>query len=372
MAQLARASFHWTHLEGAVLDETDLERATFNQSLLEGASLRAAYLPRVFLSGAFLMGADLEYAHLKEAILRGALLMGARLTAANLEGANLRGAHMDGMVYAPDEPSLARVRQFAPNFPATLSPADLSGAFFDSATDLYGAVLATAKRGAVRVADVRWGGVNLAVVPDWAPFTEQKVPLGDERAAWEWKPEPFTETAEQQKQPQRTRRQARTAHDQQQARERRVTFQAAVRANRQLATALRGQGMNEEADYFAYRAQVVQRQVQRQQGIRKWPVYIGSFILDLIAGYGYHPERSFLVYLAAIVWFANAYRLFGGLPPLDASVFSMASFHGRGFFPSESFTLHSPVAILAGVEAFFGLLIEITFIATFTQRFFAR
>jgi hypothetical protein len=30
------------------------------------------------------------------------------------------------------------------------------------------------------------------------------------------------------------------------------------------------------------------------------------------------------------------------------------------------------VAILAAVEAFFGLLLEIVLIATFTQRFFAR
>jgi hypothetical protein len=34
--------------------------------------------------------------------------------------------------------------------------------------------------------------------------------------------------------------------------------------------------------------------------------------------------------------------------------------------------LHSPAAMIAAGEAFFGLLIEITFIATFTQRFFAR
>jgi hypothetical protein len=123
---------------------------------------------------------------------------------------------------------------------------------------------------------------------------------------------------------------------------------------------------------FLIMLQVLQRQVLRRRGIGKWPSYVGSFLLDLIAGYGYHPVRSFLVYLIAIVWFANAYRRLGGLPWLDAAVFSMASFHGRGFFPSESFTLHSPVAILAGLEAFLGLMIEITFIATFTQRFFAR
>ena len=50
---------------------------------------------------------------------------------------------------------------------------------------------------------------------------------------------------------------------------------------------------------------------------------------------------------------------------------SIGSFHGRGFFqPVQS--LGDPVVIIAAVEAIIGLLIEITFIATFTQRFFAR
>jgi hypothetical protein len=51
-------------------------------------------------------------------------------------------------------------------------------------------------------------------------------------------------------------------------------------------------------------------------------------------------------------------------------VFSVASFHGCGLFPSENVTLHSPLTVLAALEAVIGLLIEISFIATFTQRFF--
>jgi hypothetical protein len=52
-------------------------------------------------------------------------------------------------------------------------------------------------------------------------------------------------------------------------------------------------------------------------------------------------------------------------------VLSISSFHGRGFFqPVQS--LGDPVAIIAAVEAIVGLLIEISFIATFTQRFFGR
>jgi hypothetical protein len=46
----------------------------------------------------------------------------------------------------------------------------------------------------------------------------------------------------------------------------------------------------------------------------------------------------------------------------------LASFHGRGFFqPVQS--LGDPIAALAALEAVLGLLIEISFIATFTQRF---
>ena len=60
------------------------------------------------------------------------------------------------------------------------------------------------------------------------------------------------------------------------------------------------------------------------------------------------------------------------MPPLAAVVFSITSFHGRGFMPSESVLLTNPLTVLAAGEAIIGLLIEITFIATFTQRFFAR
>jgi hypothetical protein len=50
-------------------------------------------------------------------------------------------------------------------------------------------------------------------------------------------------------------------------------------------------------------------------------------------------------------------------------ILSVSSFHGRGFFqPVQS--LGDPVAALAAIEAVVGLVIEISFIATFTQRFF--
>ncbi len=60
------------------------------------------------------------------------------------------------------------------------------------------------------------------------------------------------------------------------------------------------------------------------------------------------------------------------LSPLGSVVFSMTSFHGRGFFPGSSIALDDPLTVLAALEAFIGLLIEVTFIATITQRLFGK
>jgi hypothetical protein len=147
-----------------------------------------------------------------------------------------------------------------------------------------------------------------------------------------------------------------------------------VRANRQLATALREQGMHEEADAFAYRAQVIQRFVFTQRG--KWGRALLWGFLDLIAGFGYRPLRSLIAYLVAILGFAAGFYLLGQASgpyfSLDgAVVFSMTSFHGRGFFPG-GISLEDPITKLAALEAFVGLMIEVSFIATFTQRFFGK
>ncbi len=83
-----------------------------------------------------------------------------------------------------------------------------------------------------------------------------------------------------------------------------------------------------------------------------------------------------MAYLIVITFFATIYYLIGSivgppLSPVSAWVFSMTSFHGRGFFPG-GIALDDPLTILAAFEAFVGLLIEVTFIATLTQRLFGR
>jgi hypothetical protein len=167
-----------------------------------------------------------------------------------------------------------------------------------------------------------------------------------------------------------------------------------VRAYRQLAAQLRAQGMSEVADRFLLRSQICQRRVLLRQPLQAWRRpwrlpgavgrYLGSWVLALLAGYGYRPGRTILWYLVVIASFAFLYMQattgwipFGlpapsalaPLPWYEALILSVSSFHGRGFFqPLQS--LGDPVAALAATEAVIGLFIEISFIATFTQRYF--
>ena len=198
------------------------------------------------------------------------------------------------------------------------------------------------------MADVQWDGTNLAVV-DWSQIDI----LGEEYEAHQKK---------------------RLYGDMKDQDERLNEYQIAVRANRQLAVALQIQGLNEEAARFAYRSQRLKRIVLGRQ--HKFGSYLFYGFLDLIAGYGYRPGRSVFWYLVIIGGFALAYHVLGHLSlwPPDAFVYSLTSFHGRGFFPGleNKPSLHNPLVMLAALEAVIGLFIEISFIATFTQRFFGK
>jgi hypothetical protein len=119
---------------------------------------------------------------------------------------------------------------------------------------------------------------------------------------------------------------------------------------------------------------MLQRTVFRLEN--KFRQYLFSLFLDLLTGYGYKPGRSFIAYLLVITAFAIAYFAIGHgagpiLSPLGSFVFSMTSFHGRGFFPG-GIALDDPMTVVAAIEAFVGLLIEVTFIATLTQRLFGK
>jgi hypothetical protein len=282
---------------------------------LEGARLSEAQLHGADLVRAHLEGADLGYAHLE----------GTNLDRAQLQGASLRVASLDGKT------ELANVTLGEPCPP------------------LARLLRRKAKWGNASLGDIRWAGPpDLTQVP-WETLQR----LGDEdRLGWR------SSVADNRN---------------------------VVRAYRQVAAQLRAQGLSEEADRFAERAQIRKRkQTFREMLVdwrRPWRLpgdllrWLFSWFLAILAGYGYHPGRSVFWYLATIAGFAFAYYQLGpaaghAFQPDGAVVFSLTSFHGRGFFPG-GLDIESIVTKLAAIEAVIGLLIEISFIATFTQRFFS-
>jgi uncharacterized protein YjbI with pentapeptide repeats len=322
-------------VRGADLREVDLSYLPLMR-LLGGLRYREWSLAEPEARGrarARLEQADLRSAHLESANLREAYLTGADLTWAWLAGANLREANLAG--------------------------ANLGSASLDDKTDISGVTLAQAEHrkgkaavtlptSAAIVGDARWGDVDLTRA-QWEPVDR----LGDEQ-------------------------EARAPRDITGRRKppglRRAQFESAVRAYRQVATRLREQGITDVADRLSYRAQVCQRKLFRLRG--QWGRWLGSLLLDVASGYGFRPLRSLVAYLLIVCGFASLYLLNGqfAAPHLrwdEALVLSISSFHGRGFFTS-GISLGDTLARLAAAEAIIGLLIEITFIATFTQRFFAR
>ncbi len=300
---------------------------------LAGANCREANFKRAVFVNAYLQGADFPEAHLEE----------TKLIRAHLEGVHLREAHLEN--------------------------ADLRRAFFDTATNLDNTIITDAKGTCILLAGIHWEDVDLTML-NWS----QVILLGEEHRALQKKRDGEKKTKNV----------------------RLREYQEATRANRQLAVALEGQGLNQDAVRFAYCANLLQRKVlwyqifviqtrhlimKRRFGIlrervQRFGSYIFSLFLDVLAGYGYKPERTLGWYLLVVFGFTLAYTFFGKLPwwP-DALVYSLTSFHGRGFLPGlngRTITLHSPLVVIAAFEAVIGLLIELSFIATFTQRFFGK
>ncbi len=322
------AGVNWTEEEGLTVALLDAAAIQLDGADLSSAHLEGAHLCAISMRRATLYGTHLEHANLAEAHIENTLLYGGHLDYANLED-----AHVEGVYF----------------FKAHLDGANLQGAFFDAATTLDHTAFGKREGTVASFADAHWHDANLSII-DWSSFSM----LGDEYTA----------------------RQAKTEQGKAKSREERLEdYLTAVRANRQIAVVLREQGMNEDAMRFAYKAQRLQRTVLFYQ--RHFLQYGFSLFLDLLAGYGYKPVRCFIAYLIVIFGFASGYYLIGPnvhltLTPLEAAVFSVTSFHGRGFSPSQSIGLGNPLTVLAALEAFIGLTIEITFIATFTQRIFGK
>jgi hypothetical protein len=396
-------------LSGVDLSGLPLMRLHAGLSLEEG---RHATVEQSRQAAANLAKADVSYAQLQGSQLGWATLDETVLVEAHLEGADLgkatlkQGTHCEGKALGRDERE--RLRAWMPHFPQILPAADLRGVFLTTRTNLGGIHAGNDQYGYVALADIHWGDVNLTVV-DWTklkrlsdetlarPLTvededgaqtgERGLPASAERAidkllraqeisdvvvSYVMRSPALTKSFRE-----RLAREAQAQPETQQQRER-ERLQAAVRANRQLAVVLRAQGLNEAADRFAYRAQVLQRQVLRRSGVRSLRSYFFSCVLDVLAGYGYKPGRTLIAYLVTILSFAIIYNVLGHLAgfqpsmsPLYALVVSIISFHGRGFFPG-GFLPTLPMAVCAACEAIIGLTIEISFIATFTQRYYGK
>ena len=197
------------------------------------------------LAAADLESANFEGSHLEEAIFIHANLKQTNFHHCYLEKAEFRFANLE-------RSDLGATNLHGAYFPyANLGGADLRFAVMNTDTLLFGAHLSNKT---MLLDGVTWGGVNVIYI-DWSNIHT----LGDE----------FRARHSQQKtqiklvKPQRFSDQP-------------SDFQAAVRSYQLLATTLRNQGLNEEADRFAYRAQFCQRGVLRRQGWRASGRYLWS------------------------------------------------------------------------------------------------
>jgi uncharacterized membrane protein len=132
--------------------------------------------------------------------------------------------------------------------------------------------------------------------------------------------------------------------------------------------------MNEVADNFAYRAQVLQRRVYELHEVYGFEGQLGrlflSYFLELIAGYGYKLKRTLTWYIGVLLACALLYYILGESITLqEAVVASITAFHGRGMSGTQ---LTSGQSAVAAAEAVCGLAIEVVLIATLTWRFFGR
>jgi hypothetical protein len=257
--------------------------------------------------------------------LENALLSGAHLEGAQLEGANMVGATMDDSHLEAAALDMAK-----------LAGADLRDAYLDASTSLFETSLYNRKLGPAAIGGIKWNNADISTIK-WDEYPR----IGDERDA-------------------RLRIYG--------------SLVAIVREYRALAKVLQEQGLHEAADRFVHLSLVWQRRVLLRN--RRPFGYLGYLIMDAVSGHGYSPRRALISYATVIIGFAAAFAAIGSVNghafnPVEAIVFSVTSFHGRGFFPG-GLGLDDPITILAAVEAVLGLFVEITFIATFTQRFFAR
>jgi uncharacterized protein YjbI with pentapeptide repeats len=354
-ADLRGANLHGADLTYIKLRSTNLQRANLSRANLSGANLNGSYLSRINLSSANLCDATLSGADLRGTNLSGADLSGANLRHTNLTKANLPTANLSGV-------NLLK---------ANLNGADLSGANLQN-TNLSSAKLNEANLTNVNFADsnavgpelvdVFWGDTNLNIVK----WFQIKI-LGDEQEA----NQKLRETIFTKELKKKTRK------------IREEDYYCAARAYRQLSVALKAQGIN-EGNEFAFRAQLMQRKslwfaltskdVKPLTRFSLFGKLLFSWFLFLIAGYGYRISHAFASYAAIVTIFALIYLSSTSANLLEAIVASINALHGRAVTSNISTAIgqNDGLLLATGVEAVIGLIVEITFIAAITQRFFNK
>lgn len=247
------------HLEGASLEKARLERANLLQAHLNGANLVRAHLEDAYLQWAHLQGVDLRGGHLRGSNLVDANLQGAVVAGAGLQQANFYKADLRKGDFAEANLCGSSLME------ADLRGANLSHAIFDIEANLADAKLGNRENGFAAVTDTAWNGVILTSV-DWS---------GLFRKHW-WSPLSGGKLGDDQRDPRTT-----------------------ARAHRQLALALRAQGLNAEAAELDYRAHIRARRNLWRKG--QFSAYLASWLACIVAGYGYRLGRCFAFYASVVV-----------------------------------------------------------------------
>ncbi len=100
--------------------------------------------------------------------------------------------------------------------------------------------------------------------------------------------------------------------------------------------------------------------------------YVFASLSAMLSGYGYRLARTFSCYAIVVLGCSLLYAILGHQGPVEAFVSSLTAFHGRGLFSGNSIFSSNPTLVLGVVESIVGLIIELTFIATFARRLLGK
>lgn len=327
-ADFTDASLEDVDMTGVGFDDCNFTSARLRRARLDGATFKHnTYAPAD--RAPLLTGADLEGASLVGAKIHQVDLTRARLVAANMEGASLSDSNLTDV---------------------DASGANLRGVTLDATTTLDGLRLGDPTHGVAMLGGVRWGDADISAV-QWASLPR----LGDERLL---------------------DRRAADGESKDGA-ARRKDLDDVFRAYSAVSVLLNTQGLNEQAEVYAYRMRVLQRRLAFQR--RRFGQWFFALLLEVLTGYGYRLGRILVAYLGIVLTCAAAYFALGHLPGMVASahlslpsavLVSITAFHGRVF--NEPFAAGSPQVWVTAIEAVFGLVIEGVFVAMLTKKFFGQ